>query len=1436
MLRSVKNLKSKKWLVVVLASLLALTDLMAIIAVASGGYASKHLAGPIILLILDVVYVVNAVFSNFRMKYTVRDTTIYAVLLVVGSVGVMIGETVGSGSYIMTTAMGFIWLITHIVAIGAIVVAMLFAARYKGKKITVLSAVATVAFLALSITYMTSSMVTGFFGQDEGDGRALAYTYNPSGGYYTVVDVLEGRGDYAVIPETFNGKPVTVVDSRIFLTKGVKNYFIEDAKDMRFDNLSSLNYALNANLDVKLFTAKEDVDYLKTYFHKAAQTSFGAENALHAFANSFAPILDEGEVYVTFNYDASTYSLVGGNLIPTWYGEQGDVFSFRSYYEKDSTFSYLAHLDKKKESDLYWNFIYNDGRIMDMPVFDGVMFNGMEIYQSFEHNVTFDKIYTVSIETDNDRLYEMPESVKRYGYVDDSNVISDCRYVVASTADEFLRSLPERKGFDLSWSYYTTSSYYENAMTSLASVIANQSYVTNFSIVPNWSLKAPTLRLESNVGEDVTYGDEVVLEAVTSTPVDGVEYEYTWYKNGLYITSATSSSLDMGTPLPNESGLYAVSVKAYSSTVTSLTAEVENDKWIEIGKKELDFNWILPTDLVYSGTNKTLGCTLVSGQTVGSDYVTFDYTNKTVRDAGTKTSTIELTSLTDRYVVKPSKKIISYVVEPYGLNVSWSAESYEYNGLRQTPTATATGVGLDGELSVLIESGTDGCVSAGNHSVTAYVNDNYKVLNATRNYSIAQKPVSVIFGETVEFVYNGTDQRVDYQVVGTVGSETAYPSAIGIGRNVGSYTLSVSIGNSNYLLTGATEKAYAILPKPLTVDWDDNVDFTYNGAVQKVDYTLNGLVGYESAGVVEKGSAINAGEYTFELSLPTRTNYTFEGAVTEVGYIIHKKDISVSWQGTDEFEYSGAVQKVGYSVVGLVAGDNVTINESGMGAEVNTYDFTLTLAEHPNYELTGTTHKQYAIKKKTLNVHFSSDTELNYDGEVRRISYIVTGTVNGETVSFTEGGTATNVGKYTYTLTLQEHPHYTVSSNPSVSYEIKKAPLSVIWSNVKSFVYDGNAHKATVSSVNGAITGEESLVEGLISTSGEKINAGTNYQTVASVPESSNYYIKAGATTYFNITKRTLTVAFDENRTFTYNGVVQSVGYEVENAVPGDSVVTTLTGTSKNAGTHVESVSLTSASVNANYRFNSTPTCSYEIKKYDVAVSWGSIRSFTYDGNSHKVALNSSVLNGVVGETFEAYTTGEQTNAGTGYFTTALSRDGNYNLTNSTCAFEITQRELTVTFNANRTFTYDGNAHSVAFTVNGRVGQDAVGTKVSYVRGNCIDAGEHEIEVELTNKHGNYKLVGVTTVTFTIQPREVTLSFTTVIGGYVNVDQIRAYKAKVNESGVSVTVKYKYVDANGNPITIENMQSMNTYKVIAYIEEENYVASEVRGEFILLNL
>ena len=178
----------------------------------------------------------------------------------------------------------------------------------------------------------------GFFGQSNvKTERTVVYSLDESGQKYIVSDVLDGRGNTVVIPDTFNGLPVGGVDCSLFANDELMYVVFDCSPEIEFLNVDSLRQ-INKKLSIE--TSKTKLDSLRTTLY-----TLSLENVelLHLANNIYPSDMNDGEVYVTFGYDWDTLLMVKGSVLPTWFGLEGETFDIISHAQDVDYIGYNSY-------------------------------------------------------------------------------------------------------------------------------------------------------------------------------------------------------------------------------------------------------------------------------------------------------------------------------------------------------------------------------------------------------------------------------------------------------------------------------------------------------------------------------------------------------------------------------------------------------------------------------------------------------------------------------------------------------------------------------------------------------------------------------------------------------------------------------------------------------------------------------------------------------------------------------------------------------------------------------------------------------------------------------------------------------------------------------------------------------------------------------------
>ena len=653
-------------------------------------------------------------------------------------------------------------------------------------------------------------------------------------------------------------------------------------------------------------------------------------------------------------------------------------------------------------------------------------------------------------------------------------------------------------------------------------LILNTNYTLSYSNNTNVGTGKVTITGTGNYTGTVTKTFTITAKSI-GTPTCGSK-TYTGLSQTLlssgtgYTVSGTTTGIDAGT--------YSVTVTPTSNYKWSDGTTTSKSVSCTIDKKSISVTWETTTSFTYSGSAQA---PTVTTPVTGVNSEKLNLTRTTQTNVGSYTSTASCSSVSggrakcSNYILTNNTK--SYTITKKSISAP-TCSAKTYTGVSQTLLSTGTGY---------TASGTTTGIDAGTYSVTVTPTSNYQWSdNTTSSKSVSctinPKSVSVTWGTTTSFTYNGSAQAptVTTPVTGVNGE------SINITRttqtNVGSYTSTASCSSvsggrakcSNYTLTNNT-KSFTINKKSIGVPSCSTK--TYTGVSQTL---LSNGTGYTVSGTT---TGIDAGTYSVTVT-PTG-NYKWSDNTTSsksVSCKIDKRSISVTWGGTTSFTYNGSAQAptVTTPVTG-VNGESINITRTTQ-TNVGSYTSTASCssvsggrAKCSNYTLTNNT-KSFTITEKTVSV--PTCTAKTYTGTSQTLMSSGTG--------YTVSGTTTGTDAGTYSVTVSPATNYKwtdgTKTSKSVSCKINTKSVSVTWGTTTSFTYNGSAQGPTVTT---PVTGVNS--ERLNLTRTTQTAAG-NYTSTASCSsvsggraKCSNYSLN-NATKAYTISYNTFNITLDTNK------------------------------------------------------------------------------------------------------------------------------------------------------------------------------------------------------------------------------------------------------------------------------------------------------------------
>ncbi len=772
--------------------------------------------------------------------------------------------------------------------------------------------------------------------------------------------------------------------------------------------------------------------------------------------------------------------------------------------------------------------------------------------------------------------------------------------------------------------------------------------------------------------------------------------------------------------------------------------------------------------------NATSGGARIS-LTSGTDYIGTATWSGGVPTSTSNASTYSLTyasGLTisnSRYVLIGSTSATSWTVTPKAISVTLTPPSTTYTYNRQLTyetiasglTAYSTNTSMvNGEsiASLNYAVSSSGIAQAGSFTVTPSLNSLSAGAIAT-NYSFTFNPLTVSVAKAALTV-SGT----------TVANKT--------------YDRSTTASLSNGTLSG-------VIP-------GDNVTLTEAGTFASPN--------------VGNGIAVTAND---TISGSSASNYTLTQP-TGLSADITPKELTVNNTTVANKAYSGTNTATlsGGTLVGVIAGDTVTLTEAGTFASVNASSFpiavtaadTLGGGSAGNYTLTQPTGLSAYINKANATVTASSAT-LTYTGLAQTVSgFTSTGLVNGETeavlTGVTAGATRTNAGTYASTASGTDS-NYNLSF-VNGTFTINKANLTKV---MASKTYDGlstvSATQVTViEGVNGetftasvgtalisdknVLTANKTLTDlsGLTLVGNSNAALSNNYNLGSNLPA-------AGANNQVTIEAKPLGLSIP-GATRVYDGttvIAPSGPVTLSGVVVGEQVnlgTGNVTGfVDKNVGTN-KTVTYSGLALSGNdavnYALPLNPTSNANITPASLSISGITAADKTYDAGTTATVNTANVLKtGLIGsDVVNVNVTGSFTDKNVGTAKTVnLSSSysgadaGNYIVIDqaSTTA-SITPAPLTVTaLDASKNFGAANPAFNVA--ISGYVGGETAATSGVTGAGSATSTA-----TDLTD-------VGTAPITPTIGTLSATnYAFTTFVDGTLTIKPISA----MNNTEVSTLI------------------------------------------------
>ncbi len=660
--------------------------------------------------------------------------------------------------------------------------------------------------------------------------------------------------------------------------------------------------------------------------------------------------------------------------------------------------------------------------------------------------------------------------------------------------------------------------------------------------------------------------------------------------------------------------------------------------------------------------------------------------------------------------------------------------------------------------------------NAGSYAIAAsglYSNQQGYIISYVDGVLTVNTKAITVTGESAgNKVYDGTTAATlsGGSLGGVIAGDTVTLTEAGTfsSKNVGTgiaVTTADSIGGasaSNYTLTQPTGLTANITKKTISVTGESAGNKVYDGtaAATLTGGSLSGVIAGDSVTLTQAGafSSKNVGTgvavtASDSLGSTDAGNY----ALTQTAGLtadITKKTISVSGESAGNKIYDGTMTATlsGGSLVGVIAGDSVTLTEMGAFSSKNvgtgvavTASDSLSSTDAGNYALTQTSGLTANITPLAITVA-ATGTNKVYDATLNdSVTLASSGVISGDVVSFADSSATfanknVGIGKTVSVSGISasgtDSGNYSLNNTTATTTaNITQKTITVTGESAGNKVYDGTA-AATLAggSLSGVIAGDSvTLTEaGTFSSK----NVGTGVAVTASdslgSTDAGNYALTQTAGLTADITQKAITVTATGVDKIYDGNVNDAALLSSSGVVGGDSVTfadTSATFLNKNVG-NAKTVSISGISASGadagNYSLNNlTASTTASITPAFLSVIGESAGNKIYDGTTAATLTGGSLVGIIAGDSVTLTEAGAfaSKNAGTNVSVIASNSLGSTDAGNyivvqpSGLTANIAQKTVAVTGESATNKTYDGT--TAATLTGGSLGGVIAGDSVT---------------------------------------------------------------------------------------------------------------------------
>ena len=693
--------------------------------------------------------------------------------------------------------------------------------------------------------------------------------------------------------------------------------------------------------------------------------------------------------------------------------------------------------------------------------------------------------------------------------------------------------------YNVTYSVAENENYTAGTMTVSVQISPAVISFTEAPVIENWTFnteaKLPIVKVTQsfvNEAEEVYYEYRRCLDEENNVWTD-------WTRWGVATFDVRST---MG--VPTEAGKYQLRAKVEENVNYANAATLESEIiTFTIAKADPSIENVAANKSytsTYTGNVYTIPG--LSASYTGAPALEYAYTKKNVttglfetvseiRGAGEYSVTVTLPESAN---YNETDVVVTVTIQKADVTISTitGIDGWTYGDVADTPSATAN-FGMTGSLVFKYATAIDGVyaegvpTNAGTYFVKAYfagTTNLNEAWSAATEFTIAKASV------TVPSVSNKPYNK-ETQTSGLTAG-TGYVVKAGTdngGKNVGDYTVTVSLASNNYIWADGTtadkELTYKITPIDNEQDITTSYTTTFGTSISLIQLPAN----VEGTWSIEGNPTTvgNAGTNTFVAVFTPDTTGNYNSRRVTITVTVGKTEIPVP-SYTNKYTYTGS------AIEFVIQNPNWDLYEiSGhQQTNVGSYNATLTLKDSSNYVWSGNNTLSYTIEKAKITISDLAIIGWTYSEAAKTPTYTVTFS-DKCTVSFeyfdeegnSLGSTApTDAGNYSVKAKATATDTHNLSdsdvSDP-VEFTIAKKDASITANATYTTTYTGNAY--TIPGVTASHS--ESTLQYTVNDvlNGSIIDVKT-YTVVITLPESTNYN-KAEVTVTVTVGKANVTIS-----------------------------------------------------------------------------------------------------------------------------------------------------------------------------------------------------------------------------------------------------------------------------------------------------------------------